>query len=88
MLPLVASWHAIGIGLRLKLSILDKIRDLSPGERMTEVVLAWLRREYNVERFGEPTWRTLVKVVAHTAAGNNPKLALEIAREHPGNLQV
>ena len=42
-------------------------------------------RNYNVERFGEPTWRAVVKVVAHPAAGDNCALALSIAKQHSGN---
>ena len=39
-----------------------------------------------MERFGEPTWRAVVKVVAHPAAGDNCALALSIAKQHPGNI--
>ena len=52
---------------------------------MSEVLKNWLRRNYNVERFGEPTWRAVVEVVAHSAAGDNCALALSIARKHTGN---
>lgn len=55
---------------------------------MNEVVRSWLKREYNVKKFGEPSWQALVQVVANPAAGNDPKLALEIARKHPGNFHV
>jgi len=88
MLPISAKWKALGLGLRLNYRILYTIENDrgSPTECMNEVVLAWLRREYNVERFGEPTWRTLVQVVAHPAAGDDPTLAQKIAEKHPGDL--
>ena len=89
MSPVVEAWNAIGLGLRLHPGIIDGIdhdySSSSSWEHMKAVVLAWLMREYNVERFGEPTWRILVHVVAHPAAGNNPAHALKIAREHSGS---
>lgn len=88
MMPLVDSWEPIGIGLRLQLSTLDEICKLSPGMRMIRVIGSWLKRRYNVEKFGKPTWRTLVEVVANRAAGNDPDLALEIARKYPGNFHA
>ena len=39
-------------------------------------------RNYNVDRFGPPTWRKLVEIVEDPAAGNNKALADEIARKH------
>ena len=52
---------------------------------MSEVLRCWLRKNYNVDRFGEPTWQTVVKVVAQPAAGNNCALALRLAEKHSGN---
>ena len=37
-----------------------------------------------VKRFGNPTWRKLVKAVDDPVGGNNHALALKIAAEHPG----
>ena len=88
LLPLVDSWEPIGIGLRLQLSTLDEVGKLTLGRRMERVIQSWLKREYNVEKFAKPTWRTLVEVVANRAAGNDPDLALEIARKHPGNFHA
>jgi len=48
------------------------------------VVREWLKRNYNVGKFGEPTWRKLVEVVGSPVGGNNLKLAMKIAKEHPG----
>ena len=41
-------------------------------------------KNYNVERFGEPTWQAVVKVVGCPAAGDNCALALTIATQHSG----
>ena len=85
MLPLSAKWKAIGVGLRLPLDGLEAIEFGygSPMECMTGVLTLWLRMKYNVERFGLPSWRMVLNVVAHPAAGDNPDLALEIAKKTP-----
>ena len=88
MMLVASSWKAIGRGLRIDPGRLDMIQESNPGkpkECMSEVLNCWLKRNYNVERFGEPTWRAVVKVVAHPAAGDNCAIALNIAEMHPGN---
>ena len=87
-MPVVSRWKAIGEGLRLSLGTLEQIETVdshNPRDCMSTVLKHWLRRNYNIEAFGEPTWRTVVKVVAHSAAGNNCALALSIAGRHSGN---
>ena len=46
------------------------------------MVTEWLKRNYNVERFGEPTWQWLVDVVGDPAGGAHMALAREIARSY------
>ena len=46
------------------------------------MVKEWLKRNYNVERFGEPTWQWLVKVVGDPAGGADKALARHIATRH------
>ena len=80
--PVAARWKAIGIALRLKPGELNSINSGRPDECLGEVIENWLMRNYNVDRFGLPTWRKLVEVVEDPAAGNNKALADEIARKH------
>ena len=90
MMPVVKSWKAIGIGLGIGSGRLGAIQTDNPGnsrECLSEMLSCWLNRSYNVERFGEPTWRAVVQVVAHPAAGDNCALALNIAKQHSGNSQ-
>ena len=89
MMPVVSSWKAIGTGFRIDPGRLDAIQQSNSGkpkECLLEVITCWLKRNHNVEEFGEPTWRAVVKVVAHPAAGDNCALALRIAGKHPGNI--
>ena len=87
MMPIASMWKAIGRGLRIEPGRLEMISENNSGkpkECLSEMLTSWLNRNYNVERFGEPTWRAVVKVVAHPAAGDNHALALTIARKHSG----
>ena len=88
MIPVVSSWKAIGTGLGIHSGRLDAIQESNfgnPKKCLLEMLICWLRRNYNVERFGKPTWQAVVKVVARPAAGDNCALALTIAGNHPGN---
>ena len=88
MMLVVGRWKAIGRGFRIDSGHLDQIQTDNQGdceECLSGVLTCWLRKNYNVELFGEPTWRTVVKMVAHSAAGNNSALALSIAERHSGN---
>ena len=45
--------------------------------------VTWLQGSYNVQKFGPPTWRMLVKAVDSPAGGNDHNLAKKIASNHP-----
>ena len=78
VLPIAAKWKDVGIALRLRPSDLDGIEtthSTSPERCLTEMLMLWLRRNYNVEKFGEPTWQQLVEAVMAPAGGANPALA-------------
>ena len=79
---------ALGQSLRLQHDNLEAIRKKYPNESdheraLTDVLLLWLKKEYNVERFGPPTWRMLVEAVYKRSGGNNQELAKQIALNHP-----
>ena len=82
--PVAANWKDIGIALRLKHNVLDIIQAKNRGDPtacLASVVEEWLKRNYS-DKFGEPTWQWLVKVVGDPAGGGNKALAKDIAREH------
>ena len=88
MMAVAGNWKTVGRGLRIDSGHLNMIQESNfgkPKECLSEMITCWLNRNYNVERFGEPTWRAVVKVVAHPAAGDNCALALSIAGKHSGN---
>ena len=79
-------WKYIGLALGLTLDQVKRIerenRDLE--DCLTEVLTLWLKRNYNTERFGEPSWEMLARAVGHRSGGNNTALAQEIAKIHGG----
>ena len=53
------------------------------SEHLHEVLLEWLKQNYDTDRFGLPSWRLLCAAVASEAGGGNKSLAAEIAAKHP-----
>ena len=79
-----AKWRSIGIALRLNHNSLDTIQSDNHDSTacLTSMLTEWLKRNYNVKKFGEPTWQWLVKAVHNPAGGANTALARQIARNH------
>ncbi len=85
MAPAASKWNLIGTAFRLKSDRLDQIGAACPGspeECLLKVFREWLHRNYNVGRFGEPSWVKVVGVMASPAGGNNYAQAKSIASEH------
>ena len=77
-------WRHIGLALRLDPSELKRIERENKDnleDCLTEVLTLWLKKAYNTERFGEPSWELLARAVAHPAGGDNPALVEEIGRK-------
>ena len=84
LVPVSANWKNMGITLRLDPNILDGIA-VSGGDCttcLTSMVTEWLKKNYNVKRFGEPTWQWLVKAVGDPTGGANVAQAGKIAKKH------
>ena len=85
LIPLAASWKSIGFALRLKPDALETIEKQHCGDPtacLTSMVTEWLKRNYNVKKFGEPTWQKLAKAVGDAAGGANKALSKRIAKKH------
>ena len=84
LVTIKANYYQLGIGLGLPPGELQTICKGAQciEQAFTEVLLAWLRQCYKVERFGSPTWRRLVEAVDSPAGGNNHALAKELANKH------
>ena len=83
----------LGRSLRLRNGDLEAIRKKYPNDSdhkqtLNDVLLLWLTKEYNVERFGPPTWRMLVEAVNKKTGGDNHELAKQIALNHPAGRRL
>ena len=91
LLDVAHKWKGIGLALRLKPSILDKIHHkghVDIENYLSDVLTEWLKKAYNTTRFGDPSWKLLVEAVAHPAGGNDRALAEKIAKKYNGEYIV
>ena len=91
VLTINSMYFDLGRALRLKNANLQAIRTKYPSESdsklaLNDVLLLWLEQQYNIERFGQPTWRMLVEAVDKESGGNNHELAKKIALNHPAGM--
>jgi hypothetical protein len=87
VLDIKSMFFALGRSLRLRNDDLEVIRTKYPNksdheQALNDVLLLWLKKEYNVGNFGLPTWRMLVEAVNKRSGGNNYELAKQIALNH------
>jgi len=83
--PVATRWKSIGTALGLKPKLLEEIQAGNSGDPLaclSWVVMAWLKRNYNVKKFGEPTWQSLVESMGRPDGGANPAVARSIAGRH------
>ena len=87
MIPLASEWQDITLAMGIKQSDIDTIHTQYPGLPygcLKAALGKWLRKGYNVEKHGPPTWKKVVEVVADQAGGKNPAFAKKIACNHQG----
>ena len=88
LITMAGSWKHIAAGLRLPhnlICVITKQHSNNPENCLFAVVEEWLKGIYDVQKYGHPSWCTLVQAVADPAGGANPALARSIAANHPGN---
>ena len=77
-----ARWRNLGLALRLHphtLEIIEKDSGKKSSTCLLEVLTKWLKKNYDTEKYGEPSWKSLAKAVAHPSGGNDSALAKEIS---------
>ena len=53
-------------------------------DNLSDVLEEWLKKSYDTESFGDPSWKLLVDAVAHPVGGKDRALAMEIAAKYDG----
>ena len=90
VMRLAARYDGIGITLGLPSDELEVIRRGCLGDpklALGQVINTWLKQSYNHDRFGLPSWRSLVKAIDSHAGGSNHALAKKIASKHKGTVE-
>ena len=93
VLDIKSMWFDLGLSLRLRSDDLEDKKypnesDCDAKRALINVLLLWLKKKYNVEKFGPPTWRMLVEAVNKKTGGNNQELAKQIALSHPAGRRL
>ena len=84
MRGVAVKWITIGLFLGVQYEDIEKFDDEERLEdRITKMVEAWLGRKYDVEVYGEPSWRKLTEAIAARSGGSHLRLATTVAEEHP-----
>ena len=83
-----ARWKDIGILLGIPANQLEtlQLQVGRPQDYLREMLTIWLRKNYNLTKFGEPTWSKLVDAIRDSAGGGNSDLAMKIAKRHEGKM--
>ena len=87
VIAVAGRWSSICLALGLLPSDQCTIAASHPGnphDCLQAVVVKWLQKGYDYQRYGPPTWRMLVESVGDPVGGNNCALAETIAKKHPG----
>ena len=87
VVELAGSWSNLCLALKLLPADQSAIGAAHPGNPhgcLQTVLVKWLQKCYNYQKFGSPTWRMLVKAVSDPAGGNNNALAERIAKKYGG----
>ena len=79
-------WKKVGLALRLDPNLLDQIeaKKNEVEENLSDTLKEWLKKSYNTESYGDPSWKLLVDAVAHPVGGKDRALALQIAAKYNG----
>ena len=82
--PLAAKWKKFSACLGLSKDDIDSIKDVNPKDNsgcLDDAMDHWIKQNYDTEKFGLPSWRTLVAAVAQV----NKRLCKQLAIKHQGN---
>ena len=81
---LAASWRDIGIALGISGHVLDEIagnHHHQAGDCLASVLQKWIGQNYNTDKFGLPSWRTLCRAIQSVS---DNKFFKDLARKHGG----
>ena len=80
---LAAKWKQLSGCLGLPKKLIDSIKQENPNDNSgcwSEVLDQWIKQNYSTEKFGLPSWRSLLRAVAIV----DRRLCKELASKHQG----
>lgn len=78
---LTAKWKKLSIYLGLPPDKIDTIKGDNHGDAEScwdQALLEWIRQGYDTNRYGKPSWRTLLRAIAK----ENKRLFEELSQKH------
>ena len=81
---LAAEWRDIGIALGISGHVLDEIASNhhhQASDSLASVLQKWIGQNYNTDKFGVPSWRTLCRAIQKVS---DNKFFKDLARSHGG----
>ena len=83
---LAAEWDQISIYLGLPFDLIKGIKSVAGDcyQHWSEALHQWIRQNYNTKKFGDPSWRTLLKAIA----GVDKRKFKKLASSHECELSV
>ena len=83
---LAAEWEEISICLGLPFDLIKGTKSVAGDcyQRWSEALSQWIRQNYNTKKFGDPSWRTLLKAIA----GVDKRKFKKLAADHPQSKQL
>ena len=84
---MAGKWRSIARSLRIPPTVTSLITTRcsnDPEECLFTILQEWLKKVHDVERYGHPSWFTLVKAIASPSGGANRALAEAIAQKYSG----
>ena len=83
-------WSDLCFGLKLSPSDEEAIRETCSGypkKQLREVLKIWLRKKYNYQKYGHPSWQFLVRAIGDQSGADDCALAETIGKKHLGMLK-
>ena len=87
VLSLADDCHRLCLFLGIPKSKIDAIKQSYPAhvhEWLIEGLSEWLRSNHNTDKYGQPSWRTLIKCIGNIDC----ELARSLAKEHEGEFMT
>ena len=85
VIDVAARWASFGKALHIppaKLSTIKAEPGSTPESCLSSTLSEFLKKNYEWEKYGDPSWRQIVTAIAHRAGGDDGALALRIANDH------